>query len=129
METKPKHLAKGLLLLVPAVWVMLVLIVLNFTSPISSGPPGVLAVLVLLYLLIASLTYLLLRAFSYVSARLSKSVMPKRHSLYIAAVLALGPIFLVALNTLGSVGLPELVLVTLLVVSGCFYVSRRVMVD
>jgi hypothetical protein len=107
-------------------WLAAIILALNFSSPIAAGPAGILVVFLLFYLFTASVIYALitgLLAFGQLFGK--KNFLLGRQTLYISFVVALGPIFLIALNTLGQIGIVEVLLVFLLVGLGCFYVIRR----
>jgi hypothetical protein len=129
MEEKRKHVVKVAVAIVPIVCTLAIFLLLSFTNPSAAGPPGILAFFLLLYLLVATLAYLVVKVVSYLSASILKKSVTNRQSIYISFVVALGPVLLIALNTLGNVGLVELSLVCLLVILGCFYVTRRVTSD
>lgn len=110
----------------PLLWIVLLVLVVNITNPIENGPLSVLAVFILIYLSVTSVMYVvsygvtkLLQAFGW------RSGLSSRKLYYLVSVLGLGPVFLLALNTLGQLEFKDVVLVTLLLLLGCFYVLRR----
>lgn len=109
----------------PFFWLLAIVFVLNFTSPLALGPAGILLVFGVFYAAINSLLFAGLYFFSYVVRRLTKKQLSVRKAYYIASVLALGPVFMMALNTLGQLGVVEVLLVVVLLVTACFYVVRR----
>ncbi len=121
-----KHLKSSLLVLMPVLWLALIVLVMNITSPMIVGPLGILVVFLLVYLFIASTTYVLARVIMAIFRILRwRVVISNKRALLVSGVIALWPVFLVALNTLGRIGVVEIALVSLLVGLACFYVFRR----
>jgi hypothetical protein len=111
----------------------LLLIVLTMTTPASSGAFGILAVFLLSYVvLLALLTYVI-----WLSAKLINKagrefhLLRKPYSLsfrkayYYSTIIAIGPVIIVSLQSVGGVGVYEVGLVILFIILGCIYVSRR----
>jgi hypothetical protein len=110
----------------PFLWVVLLLVMLNATNPIESGPLSVLGVFILLYLAVSSFLY----AVAFLVMKILQSLgwrpfITSRTLYYLVSVLGLGPVFLQALNTLGQLEVKDIILVTILLSLGCFYVLRR----
>lgn len=103
------------------------LVVLNVTSPLKMGPAGILLVFALLYLLLLSSLYILILSVMAIVGRIANLKHPirKRRLYYMTSVVALGPIFLLALNSIGQLDLKDFILVALLIVIACFYITRR----
>ena len=49
-----------------------------------------------------------------------------RRSYYFSTVLAAAPVMLIGLQSVGSVGIYEFILVMLFVVIGCVYIAKRI---
>jgi len=104
------------------------------TTPATAGPFGLLAIFLAAYLasvgLISFFLYGISRVYAYAmaSATLRKppQVLPFRRAYYFATVLAAGPVLLVGLQSVGTIGWYEILLVGLFLVIGCIYVSRRI---
>jgi hypothetical protein len=110
----------------PVVWAFCLMTLFNATSPLQNGPFSVLIAFVLMYLLISSALYMLLVSIMGVLKRLSLTgPINKRLTYYLTSVIALGPVFLLALNTLNQIELKDIALVVVLISLGCFYVIRR----
>lgn len=110
----------------PFIWGAALFIFLNVTSPLQSGPLSVLATFVLIYLFVTSTLY----AISILSLKITnflgwKRILPAKTVYYLVSVIGLGPVFILALNTLGQLEIKDIILVVLLLVVGCFYVLRR----
>lgn len=127
MDTKiTKHVRLALTLFAPVLFLSALVLILNLTSPITAGPAGILAVLLFFYAFMASVLFAVLVFVLAVGGALTgKKRISDRLSLRLATVLAVGPVFIVALNTLGSIGFIEVGLVIVLVGLACFYVIRR----
>jgi hypothetical protein len=99
---------------------------MNITSPLQNGPLSVLAVFTLLYLFLVSALYAIaIATFKVVELLGGPHYLNRKQLYYLASVIALGPVFILALNTLGQLEIKEGVLVIVLLVLGCFYVLRR----
>jgi len=104
------------------------------TTPATAGPFGLLVIFLTAYLasvgLISFFLYGISRvavyALSGASLRRPPRVLPFRRAYYFASVLAAAPVMLVGLQSVGSIGWYEVLLVGLFVVIGCVYVSRRI---
>ena len=106
---------------------------LMFTSPVEAGATGILLVFLLSYILsVVVLTFFIFMTHRVVirlfysdrTGHIADKVTFRR-SYYFASILALGPILLVSLRSVGQVGVVELLLVGALLVVGCVYVSRQ----
>lgn len=112
----------------------LLIVLLNNTTPSWPGPLGVLAVFIFAYLsslgLVAYLIYWSSKVFSYLSKHFTSRkpllALDFKRSYYFATVLAVAPVILVGLQSVGNIGLYEFLLVVIFVVLGVFYVSKRV---
>lgn len=111
----PKRLIPVLSLLAAAV----LLLMLNFTTPASVGPLGVLVFFVACYVLVLGIVLLLVRIFM----RLGGKQMGHKGYLY-AAVIAFGPIMLLLVQSLGSLSPVTIGLVTAVVLLVCFLISK-----
>ena len=111
----------------------LLLIVVTTTSPSDAGALGILAVFLLSYVvLFTSLTFIvwfLAKVFYRISTdlhlRKKNQLLTLKIAYYYATVIALGPIIIVSLQSVGGVGIYELLLVAVFIILGCLYVSRR----
>lgn len=103
------------------------------TTPTEAGAIGVLAVFLLLYVALVSLLafflfymyMIIVKLFFADIERRVKSEFTLKRSYYFASVLALGPVLLISLRSVGRVGVLELSLVAVLMIVGCVYVSRQ----
>jgi hypothetical protein len=112
---------------------VLLAVVLRTTQPATVGPLGILAVFVLMYVLVLGVATFLLFGASKVIYRISSLVTVKKpiHSLslvrtyYFASVLALAPVMLIGMQSVGEVGIYDVLLVVIFVVIACIYISKR----
>ena len=110
----------------PFLWAICLVIFMNITSPLQNGPLSVLAVFSLAYLFIASTLYAVaIIAFKIAHLLGWRRSLHRKQLYYLASVISLGPVLLLALNTLGQLEIKEVILITLLLTIGCFYVLRR----
>jgi len=113
---------------------LLLVILLNVTTPSTSGPFGILAVFLFAYLLLMGVfTYLLVwgsRVVAYLfvtfKARRPIEALSFKRSYYYSSVLAAAPIMLLGLQSVGRVGFYEYFLVLVFVCIGCLYISKRI---
>ncbi|QHN42458.1 hypothetical protein GII36_01150 [Candidatus Mycosynbacter amalyticus] len=107
--------------------------VLNTTSPVEAGATGVLAVFLLSYIVsVVVLTFfvfwtykLMLHVFYSDRTGHAGQQLSLRKAYYYASILALGPVILVSLRSVGQAGAVQLFLVLALLALGCLYVSRQ----
>ena len=110
----------------------LLFIVLTTTSPSEGGAIAILAVFLLSYIVIlCTLTFSLVfigmildRLYRQVGGSKYKPLSLKR-AYYYSSVIALAPVIIISLQSVGEVGLYEIILVSLFVFLGCIYVARR----
>ncbi len=112
---------------------MVLIALLNMTTPASAGAFGILAVFISAYLLttiimtfglygISQLIAFLGRTFS---VRRPLETLTIRRSYYYATIVSLAPVIIVSMQSVGGVGIYELALIALLVFLGCVYVTKR----
>lgn len=112
---------------------LLLILLLGNTTPTTVGPLGLLAVFFLLYVVLIGVFTAALWASSRIIARISKIVTVRRplgaitfrRSYYLSSVLALGPVMMLAMKSIGSLGMYEILLVSIFLLAAIFYVIRR----
>lgn len=112
---------------------IILIIMLQMTNPSTVGPLGLLAVFFLLYVVLLGATTELLwigsRLIQIVGRRFTSKRPPGRLSLkrayYFSTVLALGPTMALAMLSIGSFGIYEMLLITVFLLVACLYVSKR----
>ncbi len=108
-------------------------LLISMTTPASAGAFGVLCVFLLVYLLLVSLGTFALYGLSRCIAAVMRVVASARplerlslqHAYYYATVLAIAPVVLVSIASVGAVGLPEIGLVLAFELIGCVYITKR----
>jgi hypothetical protein len=111
----------------------LLIVLLNTTVPTAVGPFGILAVFIFAYLSSLGVMTYFLYAISRITAHLSSAftvkrpinALPFKRAYYYSTVVAAAPIMLIGLQSVGSIGPYELLLVGLFVVIGCLYINKR----
>ncbi len=117
-----------------AVSLLILVVLLNVTTPSTAGPFGILAVFLFAYLfLMGLLTYLLMLGSSVISylsitliARRPFEALSFKRSYYYSSVLAAAPIMVFGLQSVGRVEVYEYFLVLIFVCIGCLYISKRI---
>jgi hypothetical protein len=125
---------KVIIPIITAVSLCLLLILLNITTPATAGPFGILAIFVFVYLLSFGLMTFFLYGMSRIIAHISAAFvvrrplqgMTLRRSYFFSSVIAAAPVMLIALKSVGVIGIYEYLLVIFFVVIGCLYVSKRI---
>lgn len=109
------------------------LLMLQLTTPSDVGLFGVLVFFVLVYITCACLLY----AFLVTLAELLANTLPQGKwrmrfenlksikVYYYASILALTPVILVGMSSVGAIGVADLALLAVFEVLACFYISRR----
>jgi nitrogen fixation/metabolism regulation signal transduction histidine kinase len=103
------------------------------TPPVEAGASGVLIVFLLSYILsVVVLAFLIFLSHRFVLRLLYSDRTGKagqqfglRKSYYYASILALGPVILISLRSVGQDGIVQLALVLILLAAGCLYISRQ----
>lgn len=112
----------------------LIFIILNTSVPTSIGPFGILSVFILAYLSSLGVVTYFLYAVSRLISHLSSAFTVKkpigainfRKSYYYSTVIAAAPILLIGLQSVGSIGAYEVILVMVFVIIGCIYITKRI---
>ncbi len=99
---------------------VILLVMLNFTSPTEIGPFGVLVFFTTFYVLVFGIAVGIVKIF----AKLMGKQMGRKEYLY-GVVIAFGPIMLMLAQSLGSISILTVALTVLFVLLGCFLVSKR----
>ena len=106
-----------------------VLLIINMTTPSGRGPFGVLLFLFSLYVALTSALYILLRfLFSILHVPKSRDGSKDRQDIklyYFSSVLALAPVILLGIQSIGGIKLFDICLVVIFEVIACLYVYKR----
>jgi len=109
-------------------------LMLTTTTPASAGPFGLLLIFISAYLtclgLVSFFLYGISRILVYASAgftmRRPLQQLSFRRAYYYSTVLAAAPVMLVGLQSVGAIGIYELILVVIFEVIGCLYITKRI---
>jgi len=112
---------------------LLLAMLLYTTAPATAGPLGILIVFILMYVSALGVLTFFIYGISRASAQLSRSITVKRplqtlsfnRSYYFASVIALVPVMFIGMQSVGEVGVYEILLVTVFAVIACVYISKR----
>ena len=108
-------------------------VILNTTTPVSAGAFGILAVFVLTYLCLVSVMTFGVHGVSRITAYASHAFAPRRpaevislqRAYYYSTIVALAPVIIISMQSVGGVGPYELLLIAILIILGCVYVTKR----
>jgi hypothetical protein len=120
--------------IVTVIGVVVLAILLNTTTPANAGPFGILVIFICAYLSSLGVVTYFLYGITRLTAHLSSAMTVKkpfeglsfRRSYYYSTVIAAAPIMLVGLQSVGSVGIAEFLLVVVFVFIGCLYITKRI---
>ena len=111
-----------LIILASLIAVIILMVMINLTSPAEIGPLGVLVFFTMVYVVffgvVTGVIALLRRATGNGSTM-------RRKDYFFAAIIAFGPIMLLLIQSFGSFNLWTVALVFVFVVLGCFYISKK----
>lgn len=111
----PKSLIPALSLLAAVI----ILLMVNFTTPVGVGPLGLLVFFASCYVLVLGIALLIVKIFMKLLGR----PVERRSYLY-AAVIAFGPIMLLLIQSLGALSPFTIGIVIMLVFLACFLISK-----
>lgn len=106
-------------------------IVVQTTTPMQVGPLGIITVFGLIYLsVLGPLTFIIYGIHLLISAlrkRLDSkaSAFTVKHAYYYASVLALAPVILIAMQSVGRSGLYDVTLIVIFEIIACIYITKR----
>lgn len=111
----------------------LLVLLLQMTQPASVGPLGILVVFILMYMSVLGALTFLIYGTSRVAARFSSSLTVKRplqqlsfgRAYYYASVVALAPVMLVGMQSVGEVGIYDILLILIFELIACIYIAKR----
>lgn len=113
--------------------VVILAVILNVTQPSTVGPLGILLVFILMYVSVLGVLTFLLYSLSRLISKISTSFTVKKpirplslsRSYYFSSVLALAPVMLIGMQSVGEVEIYDVLLIVLFVVIACTYISKR----
>jgi hypothetical protein len=100
---------------------------LQSTSPSTIHPLGILLVFVLLYVLALGLLTFFMFGVAHLAGSLRHAPfeMSLRQVYYYASVLALAPVMVIGMRSIGRAGLYDVTLVVIFEIIACFYIAKR----
>lgn len=110
-----------LMLLLSLVSVIVILMMINFTTPTGVGPLGVLVFFVMLYIVIFGVVNGLVALFMRTMGKKQGS----QKNRYYAAMISFGPIMVLLVQSFGSLNLVTVTGIVAFVALGCFVISKR----
>lgn len=127
-----RYMLGRVIILSSSVAIVLLSMLWQTTTPTTIGPLGILAVFILMYLsALGVLTFLIFginKIIVRVSSPLIKRTVPAMtiaRSYYFASVIALAPVMIIGMQSVGEVGIYELLLVMIFVMIACIYIAKR----
>lgn len=125
---------KTVTLVTTIVSLCVLLLLLNYTTPVASGPLGILAIFIFIYLSLFGVVSFLIYFLSLLLKKISiiflarKPIEPlsfKNSCLY-SSVIATAPVLVIGLKSVGAIGFYEFVLILFFVSIGCLYISKKI---
>jgi hypothetical protein len=117
---------------ISVVAIVLLVAIWQMTTPTTIGPLGILAVFILMYVSVLGALVFLLVGVNKIIVKMSSTIaktphpeMDVRKAYYYASVLALMPIMIIGMQSVGEVGFYELLLVALFTIIACIYIAKR----
>ena len=122
------------LAIITVVSLCLLTLMLITTTPASAGPFGLLLIFISAYcsflgvisFFLYGVSRLIVSVTAGFSARRPVQAISFRRAYYYSTILAAAPVMLIGLQSVGSVGIYELALVTIFEVIGCIYITKRI---
>lgn len=122
-----------LLSVLTVVSLLIVALLTTSTIPSQIGPFGILMLFVAMYVSVLGVVTFLILSLSRLTARLSRTAgfskpiqtFETKEAYYYATIIALGPVMLIGMQSVGEIGLYEFALVLLFTVLGCVYIARK----
>lgn len=111
-----------LILIISLAAVIVLTVMLNFTSPTEVGPLGVLVFFTSVYAIVLGVSVWIIWLFRRTMGK--KQGMRKKDYCY-GAIIAFGPIMMLLMQSFGTLSLFTVLLVGIFVFLGCFLVSKR----
>lgn len=112
---------------------ILIAVIINATSPSSAGPLGILVFFACLYVLFICLAYIIIVVSQRIVAKFFRnknspevSWEGSRHkAYYYSTAIALAPTIYIGMQSMGDVGIFEVVLLIIFELLACFFIYKR----
>lgn len=109
-------------------------LLLSTTEPATIGPLGILSIFVCMYVSVLGVLTFLLYSGSRLMGKISsaftvkKPLMPLslRRAYYFSSVIALAPVMIIGMQSVGGVGIYELLLIVVFELIACIYIAKRI---
>jgi hypothetical protein len=116
-----------------AVAMIMLAAILHVSQPSTIGPLGILVVFILMYVSVLGVLTFLLFGISRMIGKASAAFTVKKplHALtlsksyYFSSVIALAPVMFIGMQSVAEVGMYDVLLIVLFVVTACVYISKR----
>lgn len=113
--------------------VVVVALITTSTLPSGIGPFGILVLFIAMYIATLGIVTFCILGLSRLTARLSRTAglskpvetLALKESYYYGTIIALGPVMLIGMQSVGGIGVYEFGLVLTFTVLGCVYVARK----
>ena len=110
-----------LMILLSLVAVIIILAMINLTTPTSVGPLGVLVFFTMIYVVIYGVVNLIVVAFMKANGKKGG----EKKNRYYSAMISFGPIMLLLIQSFGSLCVITVAMVMVFVALGCFVINKR----
>jgi hypothetical protein len=123
-----------ILFIVTVIAAVLLGVIFQTTTPATIGPLGILFVFILMYTVaLGVLTFLIFSVSIFLQKSIGLFIVAKKplrplglsRSYYFASLVALAPVMLVGIHSVGELGFYDVLLVGVFVVISCVYVAKR----
>ena len=111
-----------LIFLVSLVAAIIIAVMMNMTTPAEIGPLGVLFFFILVYIMVFGVVTAIWWVFRRIIGKKRGMV---RKEYYYTAMISLGPIMLLLVQSFGGLSIFTIGLVALFVLLGCFLINKR----
>lgn len=116
-----------------AIGLITVVLITTSTLPSQIGPFGILILFVAMYVATLGVVTFCISGLSRLMARFSRGAglsrpiepLTLREAYYYGTIIALGPVMLIGMQSVGGIGAYEFGLVLLFTILGCVYVARK----
>ena len=109
------------MILLSLVSVIIILAMINLTTPTGVGPLGVLVFFTMIYIAVYGVVNLMVAAFMKASGKKNG----ERKNRFYAAMISFGPIMLLLVQSFGSLNIVTILMVIVFVMLGCFVINKR----
>lgn len=109
------------MILVSLIAVIIILAMINLTTPTEIGPLGVLVFFTMVYLVVFGIVNLMVIGFRKMMGKRDRT--RKEH--YYAAVIAFGPVMMLLIQSFGVLNIATATMTVIFILLGCFVINKR----